>query len=428
MLQDDKSSVSMAKSWPQVRDKLKEPSFVAAIAGCISCLLLILLLVTRRGSPPAAGPQPGEYRELKAEIGELRTLVTRLTEQKSRRQEEADPPNEVDEALVKANEHLGKKNFALAYDFLLVASRLSASDPRIFDSVLKFIEQAKGSQDDEVLALAEDLMDRGDSLVHFQSPKLVESARTRLSEVRDGFPTPQKKSEPETRPRSIRRLIDISNDKSLPVEVRTKVAERAQNALDEAWIDSLLSSQDQGGDLKPDEIKQLREQTEEAEKRCVAELYERHRAPAETWLTKSRGLIEESKAASPEALPGTTEKIAKAIAQGMDRLQEIVPYAKSEVVGAPKLSSDIEKQIKHLQRLKTWLYNQQAVRLIREVEANKSWAAMEKIKILAGISEDLLSPYVMQRFSETWEKVFDSLGDEDKKVEAVRLRILRANE
>ena len=127
-------------------------------------------------------------------------------------------------------------------------------------------------------------------------------------------------------------------------------------------------------------------------------------------------------------MPGTTEKIAKAIAQGIDRLQEIVPYAKSEVVGAPKLSLDIEKQIKHLQRLKTWLYNQQAVRLIREVEANKSWAAMEKIKFLARISEDLLSPYVMQRFSETWEKVFDSLGDEDKKVEAVRLRILRANE
>ncbi len=424
MLQDERASVSTGTVWAKLRDKLKEPSLVAATTASISCLLLILLLATRWGLPQVASLQPDQLRELKIEIGEVRALVGQPADQKGRGIEHA----EFEQALTKATEFLNKKDFAPAYDFLLVASRLSATDPRLFDAALNFIGQAKDSPDDDVVALADDLLDRCDSLVHFQSPKSVESARQKLTKVREGFSKSRKTPEPESKSEPIRRMIQITADKSYPVEFRSKVAERARHALDEARMDLALSSKDQGSDLTADEIKQLQKQTEEAEKRCVVELFERYRASSEAWLKSSRGLIDESKAASPEALPGISERIAKALGQGMDRLQEVVPYAKSEVEGAQKLSLDLEKQIKQLQRLKTWLYNQQALRLIREVESNKSWEAMGKLKILAGLSEDLLSPYVMQRFSEVWEKVFESLGDEDKKVEAVRLRILRANE
>lgn len=416
--------------------KFKEPSFLAASAACILITLhLLLTLRSRTTSTTPPDSSAGELRQLKAQIAELQTHLVRLADEMKPMQAVASAETqakegqqaEFGEALSKAADHLKKGEFDEAHDFLLVASRISATDRRLFDAVTDFISKAKDCRDDEVVALAEDLLDRGDSLVHFQSPKDVESARKRLADLRASFPASPKKSEPEPRSEPIRRLIELAVNKDYPIEVRSKAAERARSALDEAWIDSALSSKDQGGDMKPDEIKQLHKQMEEAERRFLVELFDRHRATADAWLTTSRGLIEKNKDASPDELRDLSESIGKAITQGMDRLHEILPYAKSEVECAQKLSSDLEKQVKRLQRLKGWIYNQQALRLLREVEENKSWTAMVKIKILAGISEDLLSPYVSQRFGGIWDKVFDGLGDEDK-VEATRLRILRASE
>jgi hypothetical protein len=413
------------------RDKLKEPSFIAA---SMACLLLILLLVISSRSSPASNPKPGEYRELKAEIGELRNLVLQLADQvrgaQAKPTAEGKPktvePAEFQEALSRAAEHLDKKNFALAYDFLLVASRLSASDPRLFDAVVKFIDQAKGSQDDEVVALADDLLDRGESLLHFQSPSLVESARKKLADVREGFPTPPNKPEPEPRSESIRRLIQVSTDKCFQVELRSKAAERARNALEEASIDSALASRDQGGDMKFEEIEKLQKQTNEAERLCVAELFERYQPSALEWLRSSRKLIDEGKAANSGELTGISEKIEKAVSQGMDRLQEILPYAKSEIEVARKLSSELEQRVGYLHRWKSWLYNRSALAIVRDAESNQV-AAELRIQSLAKIDEGLLAPYVMQKYNEVWTKVFDGL-DEEKKVQATRWRVLRTIE
>ena len=105
-----------------------------------------------------------------------------------------------------------------------------------------------------------------------------------------------------------------------------------------------------------------------------------------------------------------------------------MPFSKSGVEGASELSAALDKELKLLQRQKNWLYNQQTLRLVREIESKKDWSAEDKIRPLAQVSEELLSPYVLRRHNELWEKVFESLPDEDKKVWAVKLRILRIND
>jgi hypothetical protein len=242
-------------------DKFKEPSFLAASVACILSVITLLLLLTLPSGTASTTPpdsSAGELRQLKAQVGELQALLARLADEMKPMQAVASAETQAKEgqqadfgeALSKAADHLKKGEFAEAHDYLLVASRISATDRRLFDAVTEFIGKAKESRDDEVVALAEDLLDRGGSLVHFQSPRDVESARKRLADLRAAFPAPPKRPEPEPRSEPIRRLIELASNKDLPVELRTKAVERAKNALDEAWIDSSQSSREPGSPLR----------------------------------------------------------------------------------------------------------------------------------------------------------------------------------
>ena len=84
--------------------------------------------------------------------------------------------------------------------------------------------------------------------------------------------------------------------------------------------------------------------------------------------------------------------------------------------------------VKTLQRQKRWLYNKQSLARIREIEAAEEPTLNEKLAYLAEIHEEQLSPYVLRRHNEVWEKVFEELPSEDEKVDAVRMRMLRSSE
>lgn len=412
-------------------DKFKEPSFVAASAACLLSLIALLTLLFSRASTPSHDPRANELSQLKTEVGNLQSLVTRLSEEmkpmqavtSAETQAKEGQQTEFNEALSEAVERLKKDEFAPAHDYLLVASRISATDGRLFIAVVEFIGKAKDSQDDEVVALAEDLLDRADSLVHFQSPKNVERSRKRLADLRAAFPAPPKKPEPEPRSGPIRRLIELASNKVLPVELRSKAAERAKNALDEAMIDSPASPKEPGDDLTPDTIKEFQKKAEEAENGCVVELFKRSRTSAQEWLGSSGKLRDEGMPASPELAKGYIEKLAKAIDQGMDRLQEVVPFAKSENVDAQKLLTDLQQRVGSLQRWKTWLYNREALDKIRAADT-KNMAAEAGLLSMATIDESLLAPYVAEKYAEVWKKLFDKL-DENKKVEMTMRRVLK---
>jgi hypothetical protein len=415
--------------------KFREPSFIAASMACIassvSFLLFLIILIIRPESQPIPDPRASELRQLKAEVGDLQSLVTRLGEEMKPMQTVASAEMEAkkgrqvefNEALSKATEHLTMKEFAESHDYLLVASRISDTDRRLFNAVVEFIGKAKDSQDDEIVALAEDLLDRANLLVHFQSPKDVESSRKCLADLRAAFPVPPTKPQPESRSEPISRLIELANDNNRPIELRTMAVERARNALDEAWIDSSPSPRETGDDLTPDKIELLRKKAEEAEKGCVAKLFESSQAGIAKWLEETGKLIDEKNNTS-QRTPAFMGDIDKAISRGIDLLQEVTPYAKSGVKGAPELSLKIEQRVGSLQRWKTWLSNREALEKIRAADT-KDTAAETGLISMAKIDESLLAPYVAERYAEVWKKLFDSLS-EDKKVEMTKQRVLRS--
>jgi hypothetical protein len=413
------------------KERLSEPSFIAASLACIISSLSFLIVAFRPTSIPNPEPRASELRQLKSEVGNLQALLVRLTDEmrpmqaitSAETQAKEGQQAEFTEALSKAADQLKKGEFAEAHDYLLVASRISATDRRLFDALTEFIAKAKDSRDDEVVALAEDLLDRGESLVHFQSPKDVQSSRKSLADLRSAFPEPPKKPEPEPRSGPIRRLIELASNKDLPVELRSKAAERAKSALDEAMIDSSQSSRETGDDLTPDKIKEFQKKAEEAENGCVFELFKRSRTSVQEWLGSSARLLDEGKPASPELAKGYLEKLAKAIDQGMDRLQEIVPFAKTENVDAQRLLTELQQRVGSLHRWKTWLYNREALDKIRAADT-KDTAAETGLLSMATIDESLLAPYVAEKYAEVWKKLFDNL-DENKKVEMTKRRVLK---
>ena len=379
--------------------RLKDPAFLAAAA---SCVLLLVLLFRRTDS-----------------TSKVVSLGPVATPQSSA---------EFDEAVSMAEKRLENSNFDAAYDLIMVASRIAPSDPRLFDLVMSFVDKAKLNKDDDVTLMVEDLLDRGDSLVHFQSPSRVEAARKRLDAERESLTQPNEQTTLSSPLETVRRLLTTAENSSVALSVRSRAAEHARSALDDVLLDQAMTPVERTAAIDPEELKQLQVKIDAVEKQCVTELFLQSKSKIDPWLTATTALAKESDNASADKVPDLSKTITAQLTQGYEHLQELTPYAKSGVEGAAEYSHQVEKQVKLLQRQKTWLYNQQALRLIREIEGKSDWSTEDKIRHLAEVSEELLSPYVLRRHNELWEKVFESLPDEDKKVWAVRLRVLRLNE
>ena len=311
-------------------------------------------------------------------------------------------------------DHLKNKDYVSAFDTILVASRIAASDPHLFDLVMTFIEQASHSKSDEAIALAEDLLERSESLVHFQSPKDVQKSRKRLLQVRKGL----SKADPAAMPKpttnspfgSVSMLLKISETALVPPGLRSKAVEQARSSLDDALLDLLVSSDAKADEIKSYEIEQLQKRIDAAEKQCVTALFEKSKPTVETWLRSAGTMLERSKNISPDEVARFSKEVSKTISQGMEELQELMPYSKAGETGAAELSGSVEKQIDFLQRLKTWLYNQEVLRRIKRIESDKDMSLDKKIGYLAEVKEENLSPYFMHLYDELWRKVFEELS------------------
>lgn len=412
--------------------RFQEPSFVAA---AFSCVLLVALITIRSESPSHS-----DVADIRLQLEDLRAsteanearpdgLKTSITNFSRSGSPSGGPLQlkEFEEAFSMTQAQLEKGDFASAFDMVMVASRLAPSDPRLFDLVVEFIDKAKSSDDDDVIAMAEDLLDRGDSLVHFQVPGNVESSRKRLTDLSLSFSGLTPQIMPADSLDSVRKLLDVAENSSVHLSVRSRAVEQARSALGDAqWIQA-ISVFEKVEQTEIDELKKLDIQIDNAEKQCIKELYIQSKSRIDKWLTAASAVTTEIENVPSEKVHEVSKRIADLLTQGFEHLQELMPYSKSGVEGSPEFTHSVEKQVKLLQRQKTWLYNQQTLRLVREVES-KDWTAEDKIRHLAEVSEELLSPYVLRRHNELWDKVFESLANEEKKVWAVRLRILRLNE
>lgn len=335
--------------------------------------------------------------------------------------------DDIEDALQSADALITSGDFSGAFDMLLVGSRLAPSDPALFDLVTRFVEEATASKSEDALAMAEDLLDRCDSLVYFQRTHSVRSARKRLDELRATF---QANEPPLVAPSpldDVRRLIKLAGDSDQARQVRSRAAEQARLLLDDVGLQTALGEGPGTAATTPAAIAELYVEVDKLEQQYIESLFEDIKPRITKWQSESSSIIKQAEAASNADAPGIGRLLGKTADSGYGLLQELMPYSKSEIPSASDLSKSVESTVTELQRQKNWLYNKQALARIREIEAAKSQSPEDRIGYLAEIHEEQLSPYVLQRHNEVWEKVFEELPHDDAKVNAVRMRILRKN-
>jgi len=222
---------------------------------------------------------------------------------------------EFEEAASRADLHLNKEEFGPAFDMIMVASRITPSDPRLFDLVILFIEKAEASHNEEAILMAEDLLGRGDSLVHFQSPENVQRSRDRLSAIRKSFAkVPQATTYRSFD--SVHKLLAVAENSSTPLNVRSRAVEQARIALDDARLDHALSSVKVPRELDSDELNQLQSRIDKAEKQCVGELFLQAKQKIDQWVAATSLLTKDVDKAPSEKVPDLSKQITALLPQG----------------------------------------------------------------------------------------------------------------
>ena len=334
--------------------------------------------------------------------------------------------DDVADALTNAEDLLGAGDFAGSFDMLLVVSRLAPSDPKLFDIVVRFVDQASSSESEEAQALAEDLLGRGDSLVYFQRPQNVAAARKRLTDLRKKFLASESEFEPPQPLDSVSQFVSVAQDETNLTSVRTRAAEQARSLLDDLQLQLAMGEQPETAKLNQATLMEVYEKIDAIEQQCIESLFAEIKSRVNEWQTGVTQLNGKADSASSEEAPEIGRKLGRMADKGYELLQELMPYSKSGIEPAVAMSDTVADAAKELQRQKTWLYNRQSLARVREIESAEKPTPQEKIRYLAEIHEEQLSPYVLRRHNEVWEKIFEELPDDDEKVKAVRMRILRS--
>jgi hypothetical protein len=291
----------------------------------------------------------------------------------------------------------------------------------------EFIEKASASAEDDAIELAEDLLGRADALVYFQRPQNVSNARNRLLLLRQKFISNEPAILMAQPLDGIRQIIAVGKDDTQAVPVRTRAADQARSILDDLQLQLAIGDLTPSDEINSTKLAQFYDEIDSIERECIARLFGQLHPKLDAWTSAANAAIKSSDSAPAEQLPQVGQQLKAMIDSGYDLLQEIIPYTKSDVLAAKAQMKAVESIVDSLQRQKSWIYNKATLERIRRIEAAVGQTAQEKIRWLAEVSEELLSPYVIRRHNELWEKVFEELPNEDEKVNAVRLRVLRVN-
>lgn len=408
---------------------LKEPVVIVAV------LVLVLQVATwlfpRQPAVSLLTDVKKSLKETNARLGQLENQLAKIPTGNPRSGADelgqmAEESKQFDEAITQAKITLEAEDFSKSYDLILIACRLRPSDPKVLDLVLDFIQKARNSQNDETTLLADDLISRGESLIHFQLPKDVESARQRFMKLLQE--DAQDAEKPESPFLEVLNLLAVAENPKFSVTIRTRAAEQARSSLSDVMLSRAVSSKPESDKDDLSENQAIIKKIDTAEQSCIADMFLKAKERADDWLTSTQTLLKDLEAAKADNTPAGVNKLRIAIRAGFELAQEITPYAKSGVSGAADLATQVDDKIALLQRTKTWLYNQQVLNLIRDIESRKSLSTKEKIQNLAQVNEEFLSPYVLKRHGELWDIVFGELKNEDEKVWAVRLRVLQVKE
>ena len=410
-------------------NRLKESA--ALVGGAVFLLLIASWLFPRQQTDSTLVDVKGLLEKSNVRLGQLEDQLANLKSDDPSKKEETlgqvtDESKEFGDAIRLAKEQLDVGEFLNAYDLFLVASRLRPSDPQLFDLLLTFIEKTRNSERGEAALLADDLISRGESLIHFQLPMDVASARQRFTQVAQrNAPSVEKVDSPFS---EVLDLLTVAENSAISVPIRTRAAEQARSSLGEMLLSRAITDTTDSATDDSSQILAIQQRIDLAEQACIAELFLKTKERANGWLTSTQKLLKDSELANADDTPAIVGRLRTSTRTGIELAQELTPYAKSGVSGAADLAAQVDEKVTLLQRTKTWLYNQQVLHLIRDIEPRKDLSTKEKIQYLAEVDEEQLSPYILRRHSELWGKIFEELKNEDEKVWAVRLRILQVKE
>ncbi|MCR9291873.1 MAG: hypothetical protein NXI32_04080 [bacterium] len=303
--------------------------------------------------------------------------------------------NDVEDALIGVKDLLGNDDFAGSFDMLLVASRLAPSDPRLLDLVAEFVEQASASESEDAIALAEDLLDRGDSLVYFQRPQNVGATRNRLSELQNKFLESETAFEPARPLDSVMQFISVGTDDTKGTAIRTRAADQARSLLDDIQLQIAVGEQLETEELNQAVLKNIYEQIDSIEQQCIESLFGVLKPRINEWKSRAMTLVNETDTATIEQAPELGQRLKAMADSGYDLLQELLPYTKSAIAAATDELKAVEKLVEELQKRKNWLYNKSSLERIRKIESASKESPQEKIRWLAEINEEQLSPYIL---------------------------------
>lgn len=410
-------------------NRLKDPVVVVGVA--VFVLLFATWLFPRRQADSHLADVTALLDKTNARLGHLEDQLAKLptgdpSSSANRLGLMTDESQQFSDAIRLAKEQLETGAFSNAYDLLLVVSRLRPSDPELFELLLTFIETTRDSTSDQAAFLADDLISRGESLIHFQLPKDVASARQRFTQVSQRNATQIEKAESPFS--EVLNLLTVAENPGISVPIRTRAADQARSSLGDVLLSRAISDTKDSNKDDSSQIEMMQKRIDSAEQACIADLFLKTKERANDWLTSTQMLLRDSESANADDTPATVSRLRTSTRTGFDLAQELTPYAKSGVSGATDLATQVDEKVTLLQRTKTWLYNQQVLHLIRDIEPRKDLSTKEKIQYLAEVDEEHLSPYILRLHSKLWEKTFEELKSDDEKLWALRLRILRVKE
>jgi hypothetical protein len=321
-------------------------------------------------------------------------------------------------------QELAASRFQNAYDLLLTASRIDATQPALLDLLQQFVSAARKGGDDGAADLADSLVARAEALIPFQSPSHVIDARRRLNAL---------DKDPDTSEATVIALDDstgtddpvvaylkVAESEKLPLAIRSAAVEQARQVTDATILDVAAASDGEGIDVQ-NRYREILQRIESAERLCLNGLFREWSVRRDAWRGKVAKLLasdgspvsqKTSDNDSPSP-PGSKDAIALA-QEGVDLMQEIGPYSKAAVSGAAQAESDLAKDLEALQRYRAWHRNQAVLKAVQEVENNWDDTKYETdlTKLADALQEEeLLIPYVAERFNRRWNKAFEGLEE-----------------
>lgn len=336
-------------------------------------------------------------------------------------------PKEASAELAAAKSHLDAGETQNAYDALLAAMRVAPGDEKVFDTSLEFVRKAGKDANDEAVPLAQDIHQRAASLIPFLPLGRLKEARTAHTQAGDEIFSGKKAGNPEDPLAEADNLLTAARRANLPNFARARLLHEVEAELgSQARRVASTAMKPKDEESFWNRWKALKNRYEDAQKDVLAALYREDCKPRiMIWSKKVDEFKKQWARAGLDEIHRANEEILALVVEGQRISRDLTPYLEGGVEAAIKDNQDggPDKHLNRLAQLREWNYNRWALDRVDKVEQSGG-SALNKLRSLAVVDEARLAPYVGQRFTEVWKKLFEDCSKDDK-VEATKLRILR---